>query len=62
VNNFAKRIDSAHRMSQKQQLEEELSAAKLDILRLIQHDQYVGEVYSLGYETALVMGGVPLIL
>jgi hypothetical protein len=68
MNNFITQLDTANRQVDEQQLEVEITSAKNKLLGLIQRDQYVGEVYSLGYETALVMihdhhrrevGGIP---
>jgi hypothetical protein len=50
------------------QLREEIKKAKLQLLGLIQENQYIGEVYSISYDTALVqihdfhrrqVGGIP---
>ena len=68
MNHFVAQLDTANRQVEEQKLEDEILATKNKFLNLIQYDQYVGEVYSLGYETALVMihdhhrrevGGIP---
>ncbi len=68
MSNFVTQIETANRQVKEQNLETEKASAKNKFLSLIQYDQYVGEVYSLGYETALVMihdhhrrevGGIP---
>ncbi len=68
MSNFVTQLDTANRQVDEEQLETEIASVENKFLSLIQHDQYVGEVYSLGYETALVMihdhhrrevGGIP---
>ena len=68
MSNFVTQLDVANRQVDEQQLKAEITSAKNKLLSLIQRDQYVGEVYSLGYETALIMihdhhrrevGGIP---
>ena len=68
MTDFTRGIDSAFQQAEQQEIDDKTQAAKSDFLSLVQYDQYVGEVYSLGYETALVMihdhhrrevGGIP---
>ena len=68
MNSFIAQLDTANRHASEQERATEIASAKNKLLSLIQYDQYVGEVYSLGYETALVMihdhhrrevGGIP---
>lgn len=68
MNNFVAQIDTANKQVEEEHNKAATAAVKNKFLSLIQQDQYVGEVYSLGYETALVMihdhhrreaGGIP---
>ena len=68
MSKFVAQLDAAKKQLSKQQLKAKIIAAKKKFLDLIQYEQYVGEVYSLGYETASVMihdhhrrevGGIP---
>ena len=68
MNKFTSQIETANKQVANRQIEKEIAIAKNKFLGLIQKDQYVGEVYSLGYETAQVMihdhhrrevGGIP---
>jgi DNA helicase HerA-like ATPase len=68
MSNFVAQVDTANQQATEQELDGKIQSAKNEFLNLIQYDQYVGEVYSLGYETALVMihdhhrrevGGIP---
>ena len=68
MNNFVGQLDEANKQVEEHEIETKVTWAKRQLLNLIQSEQYVGEVYSLGYETALVMihdhhrrevGGIP---
>ncbi len=68
MNNFITQLDTANRQLEATHINNEIKAAKRKFLSLVQPNQYVGEVYSLSYETALVMihdhhrrevGGIP---
>ena len=65
---FKAQIDTANKESEELDIKARVTSIKRNFLDLVQYDQYVGEVYSLGYETALVMihdhhrrvvGGIP---
>jgi hypothetical protein len=68
LSNFTTQLDTANNQIETARINSEIEAAKRKFLSLVQPDQYVGEVYSLSYETALVMihdhhrrevGGIP---
>lgn len=68
MSNFVTQLDTANQQVTEQEIDRKIQSVKNEFLELIQYDQYVGEVYSLGYETALVMihdhhrrevGGIP---
>lgn len=68
MSSFITQLDTANKQIQADRINKEIAAIKRKFLSLIQPEQYVGEVYSLGYETALVMihdhhrrevGGIP---
>ena len=68
MSDFVEQLDKANKKIDEHETEAETISAKRKLLNLIQSDQYVGEVYSMSYETALVMihdhhrrevGGIP---
>lgn len=68
MGNFRATVEDANQQVEQEQTARALNLAKRRLLNLIQPEQYVGEVYTLGYETAQVMihdhhrrevGGIP---